>query len=691
MPSYTTADIRNIALVGHGGVGKTCLAEALLFKAGAIHSIGQVDKGASASDFTDEEKDHGHSLFSSMLHADYQGKHINLIDTPGYPDFIGQALCVLPAVETVAVVISAAAGIESMARRMMERAQRRNLCRMIVINKIDHENIDLQALLDQIKDTFGSQCLPINLPAQGGKAVIDCFLNASGDSDLGPVKDAHTAIVDQVVEVDEDLMAVYLEQGEVTPEQLHEPFEKALREGHLVPICFTAARPHDNHESPIGVSELLDMIVKLGPSPLEGNPRPFYKDGDPQKELHGKPDPAMHCIAHVFQVRIDPFMGKLCAFRVHQGTVKSGAQLYVSDADGSDSKKPLKLSHIFKMQGNDHVEVDAAIPGDIAAVAKVDPLHRDAVLHDSHDEDSLHLKPIQYPQPMSGLAVSSKRRGDEQKIGDALAKMVEEDPTFKVTRDSSTHETIIHGMGDLHLRVSLEKLKNRFHVEVDTKPPKIAYRETVTAKAEGHHRHKKQTGGAGQFGEVFLRIEPLERGAGFEYSNDIFGGSIPGQFIPAVEKGVRQVLADGAIAGYPMQDVKVSIYDGKHHPVDSKEVAFVTAGKRAFMDAIQKAKPVLLEPCVHIEVTVPNQHVGDITGDLSGKRGRIQGTDILGGDQAVITALVPLSEVSNYQSQLKSVTGGQGTFTMEFSHYEPVPSHVQQQIIDQYKPKADED
>ncbi len=691
MPSYSTAEIRNIALVGQGGSGKTSLAEALLLKAGAIHTLGDVTKGTTASDFTDEEKSHGHSLFSAVLHADHKGKHINLIDTPGYPDFAGQALSALPAVETVAVVINAASGIEPMTRRMMVQAANRKLCRMIVINKIDHENIDLAGLVAQVREVFGKECLPINLPTSGGKGVVDCFLNASGDSDLGTVSDAHTAIIDQVVEVDEALMAVYLEQGEVKPEQLHDPFEKALRDGHLVPICFTAGRPHEDHEQPIGVNELLDTLVNLAPSPLEGNPRPFLRGGASGEEFHAQPDPNLHSLAHVFLVRVDPFLGKICAFRVHQGTVKAGGPLFIGDPEKGDTKKPIKVTHLFKLNGDKHVEIDQAIPGDIAGVVKIDLVHHDAVLHDSPDEQGIHLRPLEFPEPMSGLAITAKRRGDEQKTSDALTKLAEEDPTFKVTRDANTHETIIHGLGELHLRVILEKLKSRYHVEVDTKPPKIAYRETITGKAEGHHRHKKQTGGAGQFGEVYLRVEPLARGAGLEFVNDVFGGAIPTQFIPAIEKGVRQVMGQGAIAGYPMQDIKVSVYDGKHHPVDSKEVAFVMAGKRALIDAIQKAKPALLEPCVQIEVTVPNEHVGDITSDLSGKRGRIQGTDMLGGDQSVITAVVPLSEVNHYQNQLKSVTGGQGSFTMEFSHYDVVPPQAQQQIVAQYQPKDHED
>lgn len=689
MATYSTTDIRNIALVGHSYSGKTTLTEALMFKAGVIGAMGRA--GDTLSDFTDEEKAHGHSLFNAVLHCDYDGRHINLIDTPGAPDFIGQTISALPAVETAAVVISAQAGIESLTRRMMARAKDRNLCRMIVINKIDAEGADLPGLVEAIRETFGKECLPVNLPAKGGKAVVDCFFNPSGESDFGSVEDAHTALVDQVVEVDEKLMAVYLEQGEVKPEQLHDPFERALREGHLVPICFTAAHPHNDPDNPVGIEALLDVLVKLAPNPNEGNPRPFFKGNDTEHEIHAEPDPDKHVLAHVFNVRVDPFAGKLCMFRMHQGTLTKESQVFVGDPVEGESRKPIKIGHLFKLQGKKHVEIDRAIPGDIAAIAKFEHVHRDCVLHDSHDEDAIHLKPLPYPVPMAGLAITAKRRGEEQKIADALHKLQEEDPTFKVTRDASTHETVIHGVGDLHLRIMLEKLKHRDNVEVETKQPKIAYRETIQGKAEGHHRHKKQTGGAGQFGEVYLRVEPMERGSGFEFVNDTFGGSIPHQLIPAVEKGVRQVIEQGAIAGYPMQDIRVSVYDGKHHPVDSKEIAFITAGKRAFIDAVSKAKPTLLEPVVDMEVTVPNSAMGDVTGDLSGKRGRIQGTDMLPGDMAIIRAIVPLAEVSNYQGQLKSVTGGQGTYTMDLSHYDPVPSHVMQQIVAEYKPQHDED
>lgn len=686
MPSYSVEDIRNIALVGHAGSGKTTLVEVLLHEAGVIGSPGAVEQGTTVSDFTEEEKEHGHSFFSTLLHLDYQHKHINLIDTPGSPDFLGQPLGVLPAVETVAVVVNAAAGIESVTRRLMTQAKERKLCRMIVVNRIDAEGADLPALIEQLQKTFGKACLPINLPAQGGKAVVDCFFNPSGESDFGSVEAAHTALVDQVVEVDEELMEIYLEQGQVKPEQLHAPFEKALRQGHLVPICFTASRPHEAVDKAVGVEQLLRVFTQLAPNPAEGNPRPFIRGDDTQHEIHAQPDPHKHVLAHVFAIRIDPFVGKLAMFRVHQGTVTAQSQLFVGDPKGGESKKPFKVAHLFKVLGKEHIEIDKAIPGDLAALAKVDEVHFDAVLHDSHDEDLIHLRPLAFPEPMSGLAISSTRRGDESKIGDALAKLAEEDPTFKVTHDSITHETVIHGLGDLHLRVVLERLKHRYNLTIDTHRPKIAYRETIQQPAEGHHRHKKQTGGAGQFGEVFLRIEPRDRGAGFEFTNDVFGGAIPQQFIPAVEKGVRQAMDQGAIAGYPLQDIKVSVYDGKHHPVDSKEVAFVTAGKRAFLDAVGKASPTLLEPLVKLEVTVPSQYMGDITADLSGKRGRIVGTDMLAGDQVMIEAIVPLAELDSYQGQLKSATGGQGSYTMSFSHYDPVPAHVQEQIVARYKP-----
>ena len=683
MSGYTTEEIRNVALVGHAAGGKTTLAERILLTSGAINTMGDVTKGTTVADYDPQEKTHGRSLNSSIMHLDHGGKHINLIDTPGYPDFTGHALGVLPAVETAAVVVDARAGVQMITTRMMDAAKSRGLARLIVINKMDAEEIDLEGVLNGVVEAYGAECLPINLPAGGGTKVVDCFFNPSSeDADFSNVSAAQTRIVDQVVEMDEELMEAYLEQGEdLAPEKLHDAFELALREGHLVPVCFTSA------ESGAGVPELLDVIAKVMPNPKEGNPPPFFTgEGDNAETLEVEPDPAGHALAHVFKLTIDNFVGRLGVFRIHQGTVTKDSQLYVGDA-----RKPFKVSHLLKLQGKDNDEIDAGVPGDICAVAKIDDLALDMVLHESHDEDAVSLEPIKYPAPMFGLAVTAKTRGDEQKISDTLSKLDSEDPCFRVEHNSVTNEMVIRGLGDLHLRVLLEKMSERYNVEVDTHTPKIEYRETIRAAAEGHARHKKQTGGAGQFGEVFIKLEPTDRGTGFEFVDKIVGGVIPHQFIPAVEKGVRQVMDTGAVAGYPMQDVRVTLYDGKHHPVDSKEIAFVSAGKKAFIDAINKAKPIVLEPIVNVAITVPQDNMGDITGDLSGKRGRISGTDAASAGMVIISGQVPLSEMENYQSQLKSVTGGAGSYSMELSHYDPVPALIQKRLTEEYKPTADDD
>jgi elongation factor G len=681
MPHYTTKDLCNIALVGQSSAGKTTLMEALLYKAGVISTPGKVESGNTVCDYDPLEKEYQHSLSASMVHFDYNKIHLNLIDTPGYPDFIGHALNVFTAVETVAVVVNAQVGIEMITRRMLERAAQQKVCRMIIINKIDAPELKLPQLVADLKVAFGDECLPVNLPANQGEKVVDCFFNTVGDSDFGSVAEAHTKIIDQVVEVDEELMELYLEKGaELTPEQLHEPFEKALREGHLVPICFVSAR------TGAGIPELLNVFTRLMPSPFDGNPLPFVKGDENATPILTKLDPNQHVIAHVFKVTADPFVGKLGVFRIHQGTISKDSQLYLGDA-----RKPFKVGHLFKLQGKQQVEIDQGIPGDICTIAKVDAIQLDAVLHDSHDEDAIHLPKMDFPAPMYGLAVLPKRQGEEQKVSVTMQKLQAEDHCLQVEHNASLNQTILRGLGEFHLRVILEKMQKSYNVEVETKPPKIPYRETISANAEGHHRHKKQTGGAGQFGEVYLRIEPLPRGTGFEFDDAVVGGVIPNVYIPAIEKGVRQVLEGGAIAGYALQDIKVTVYDGKYHPVDSKEIAFVTAGKKAFLDAIKKAKPIILEPIVKIEVTIPDEFMGTITGDLAGKRGRIQGTDVRPPKMVCVKAEVPLSELSTYQTVLKSATGGHGFFTMAFSRYEPVPHNIQQQLMAEYKPSEAED
>jgi elongation factor G len=675
MPRYTSEAIRNISLVGQTGCGKTTLVEALLREAGAIKTMGTVERGNTVSDFDPLEKQYLHSLSSSVTSLDHDNIHINLIDTPGMPDFIGQAIASFPAVETVAVVVNAEEGVELVSRRMLEWAAESKLCRLIIVNRIDGEGVDLPGLVASIREEFGAECLPINLPAGDGARVVDCFYQPDGDADFSSVADAHSTIIDQVVEVDEELMELYLEQGqELKAEQLHDPFEQALREGHLVPICFTSAT------TGAGIPELLSLCERLMPNPLEGNPRPFQiGEGDAAIDFAAEPDPDKHVVAHVFKVLADPFVGKLGIFRIHQGTVTKDKQLYINDG-----RKPFRVAHLFKLQGKEQVEVDAGIPGDICAVAKVDGLHFDAVLHDSHEEDYLHLVPLPFPVPIFGLAILPKARGDEQRLSNALERLVDEDPCLVIEHDIQQNETVLRGMGELHLRIAMEQMKNRFNVDADTRPPRIPYRETISAPAEGQYRHKKQSGGAGQFGEVWLRVAPLERGAGFVFKDKVKGGVIPYQFIPAVEKGVVQAMAEGAVAGYPIQDVEVTVYDGKHHSVDSKEIAFVAAGKRAFQAAMAEAEPLVLEPLVSLELSVPADSMGAVCGDVTSRRGQVLGTRALPRGDLSIKALAPLGELSDFAGRFKSLTGGEGSYTVVFSHYEPAPGDLQSELAGQW-------
>ena len=681
MPSHPAVEaIRTVALVGDSAAGKTSLVEAMLYHAGVIGAPASVERGGTVSDFDPLEKKFQHSLNSSLVHFEREGARVHVIDTPGAPDFIGPALGALEAVESAAVVVSAQSGAGATTSRLMGIAAKRGLCRMIIVNKIDAQGVDLPGVLARLQAVFGKECLPLNLPAEGAARVVDCFYNASGEADFSSVDAAHRALVEQVVEVDPDFVERYLSEGDVDPRELHAPLEQALREGHLIPVCFVSAR------TGAGVRELLDAIARLLPNPTEGNPPQFLRgEGEAAEALRCDPDPSKHVIAHVFKVSVDPYVGKLGIFRVHQGTVTRDSQLYIGDA-----RKTFKVGHLLMLRGKEHVEVPSAVPGDLCAVAKIDDMHYDAVLHDAPEDDRIHLQPLALPNPVHGLAIEPKRRGDEQRMWEILQKLVDEDPCLKVEHVATTNETVVYGLGELHLRTLLERLTDIYRCEVATRPPRIAYRETISRPAEGHYRHKKQSGGAGQFGEVFLRVEPLARGAGFEFLDEVKGGTIPGQFIPAVEKGVRQVLASGVVSGHPLQDLRVTVYDGKHHPVDSKEVAFVIAGRKALVDAVQKAQPAVLEPIVQVEISAPEPSIGDITGDLSSRRGQVNGTEVLAGGEAVVSGLVPLAELSAYQARLNGLTGGHGHYTIALSHYEPVPPAVQQQLIAQYRPSEEE-
>ena len=676
MAEFTTEQIRNLAVLGHTGAGKSTLLEALLFQGEAIAQKGRVDKGTNHADFTAQEKDHRHSLEPSFLNLDFDNHHINFIDTPGLPDFFGRALLPLSGVESVLLVINAATGIETITQRAFEAARAQGKVVLIAINHIDGNGAKLAGLLDEIQTKFGHRCLPVNLPNAALDDVIDCYLHPQpelqGEALFHDVACARDELVDTVLEEDDELMALYLEQGEnLTPEQLHAPLETALRMGHLVPVCFTSA------EQQVGIGALLELIIKLSPNPLEANPPQFIKgQGESAVPVDVTQSSDDHALAHVFRVAIDPFFGRMGVFRVYQGTISLGMKLFVGDG-----RKPIKVGNLFKLQGDKQISVTSAVPGDICAISKVDELTVGAVLHDSHDEDEFHLPELVLPQPIFGLAVSAKRRGDEQKIAEVLNKLVVEDPSLHIAKNEAEGQTILQGQGDLHLQIALEKAHDLFNVDMETDVPAVAYRETITRSATARYRHKKQSGGAGQFGEVELTVEPLPRGAGFEFVSKVVGGSVPSQYIPAVEKGVKEAMIGGALAGFPMQDVRVSLLDGKHHSVDSKEIAFVMAGKKAFLDAVHEANPVILEPIVEMQVQVAQEHVGDITGDISANRGIICGTQAQGNGKVEVEVEAPLATVDDYSTRLKSLTGGDGQFAMTFSRYDVVPDHVQRELI----------
>jgi elongation factor G len=674
--AYATSDIRNLALIGHVGAGKTLLAEALLHQAGVLRAMGELARGTTVCDFDPLEHEMQHSLDCAVCHLESQGRRVNLIDTPGYLDLLGRSQSILSAVETAAIVIDAPSGIEVATRRMSEAAVQRNLDRILVVTKIDQPRTDWRGLLEQLREAFGPECMPINLPAGGGRRVVDCFFSRTGvPTDFSSVEQAHRSIIEQVIEVDTELLERYLGGDEdIGAEQLHAPFERALREGHLIPVCFTSA------STGAGVPELLELLERLLPNPLEANPPAFFKGaGVAMEPVQVRADPALHALAHVFKVSVDPYQGRVSQLRVQQGTIRPGMQLFIGD-----QRKPFKVTHLYQAQGMGLQEIAAAIPGDLCALTKVDDLQVGSVVHDSHEQDHFHLRPASLAASMHGIAIAAARHGDEQKLADSLHKLLSEDPSLRLEHVPSLNETVLYGLGELHLRVALEHMKRQYNISVQTHAPGVPYRETVLRPAAGHHRHKKQTGGAGQYGEVYLRIEPLARGGGFEFVDAVKGGAIPTQYVPAVEKGVRQVLQSGAIAGFPIQDVRVVVYDGKTHPVDSKEVAFITAGRKAFLDAIGKARPIVLEPIVNLGITAPTSTLGSVAGDLRSLRARINNETILPGNQAMISVQVPLAELADFGHRLRGLTSGEGLYTMEFSHYEPALPRLQEQLIASY-------
>lgn len=673
--SFRPQDIRNIALLGHGGSGKTTLAEALLHKSGAITRMGSVEGEDTVSDFEPEAKSHQQSISSSVLFATREGREINIIDTPGHPEFVGHALAALPAVETAVIVVDAVAGIQLNTRRLFHAAGELGLARMVVVNKIDLNLEGLPDLLAQLKHEFGARLHAINLPTRGGADVIDCFDSEAGQADFGSVAEVHREMLESSVEVDDAELERYFAGEPIDLPSLRRCFVTAMTQGHVVPVLFTSAK------NEVGIDDFVHILVEEGPSPIHGRPRRL-RLGDEVIEVPCDADKPF--LAHVFKVASDQHTGRVAMMRILQGTF-DGATNYICAAD----KKPRKAGAVLKMEGRDHPEMEVvAYAGDIVALAKVDDIKVGQILHAPGLPDDYTPVDVKLPQPVLAFAIAPVNKKDDVKLSGALAQLAEEDPTLLAGQDEQTREFVVRGLGELHLRIALERLRNRYRIEVSTKPPAIAYRETITAKAEGHYRHKKQTGGAGQFAEVFLRVEPLERGSGFQFASEVVGGVIPKQFISSVEKGVLDALAAGTVTGAPIQDVRVVVYDGKSHPVDSKDIAFRTAGKYATRDALTRARPVVLEPIANLEISAPEAMVGAITADMKNLRARVLGVETT-GKTTVLRVQAPLAELGNYGGQLRGVTGGHGSFALELAGYEPVPPQVQQRLAEAYKPAAE--
>ncbi|MGR3309335.1 MAG: elongation factor G [Candidatus Brocadiales bacterium] len=681
MAGYETKDIRNIVLVGHGASGKTSLIESLLFKAGATTRLGSVDDGTSVVDYEPDEKERTFTINSKILHCKWLDKELNVVDTPGYPDFIGEAISALTAVETVLVVIAATSGIQTNTRRLWKLATEKGLGRIIVITKMDGENIEFLQLLESIKKNFGAACTPLTVPVGCGHDFKDVVSALEPDAKtpdgaIGDVNHFREALMEAIVEADDALLQRYLEGEEIENEKIQQCLIKAIAGGNVVPILCCS------NKKDIGIKEVLDAIANYAASPEEHAGRKCL-DAEKGEEIVLDNSAAAPFCAQVFKCITDPFVGKLAFFRTFSGALDGDLSFY-----NPRTKKNEKPGHILKVFGKDQTAVHKVIVGDILAMSKVEDVNISDAL--CSPKRPVKFNPITFPIPMVSLAVEPKTKGAEQKISTALQKLAEEDHTFKVNRDTQTGELVISGMTNLHLDIMIGRLKRRFEVEVNAKPPKIPYKETITAKAESKYKHKKQTGGRGQYGEVYIRMEPLQRGAGFEFANEIFGGSIPNQYIPPIEKGIRESMAKGILAGCSIVDVKVTIYDGSFHTVDSSEAAFKIASSKAFHIAFKDANPVLLEPIVNIEVTIPSEFMGEISGNLISRRGRIAGMDSAGEFQ-VIKASIPMSEIMRYETELKSMTGGQGSYTIEFSHYDAVPSHIAQTIIAETQKEKEEE
>lgn len=683
MKSYPTENIRNIVLVGHGGSGKTSLAEAMLFRSGAITRMGKITEGNTVCDFDEEEIRKGISVSTALAPVEWDGHKINVLDAPGYADFTNEMRSAMRVADLAVFVVSGVEGLEVQTQAAWQYADELGLPRMFFINKLDRENSSFQRTLEQLRETFGKAVAPLSLPLgrehdfKGVISVVDFAAyeyDANGTVAEVPVPEARQARVDEVrtdlldsvAETSDELLERYLEGGEITHEEIIKAVHEGIDDATMFPVVVGAAT------NLIGVDRLMDMIVEAGPSPLDRPPA----EGEGGDTRDAKPDAPLSAL--VFKTMTDPYVGRVSFFRVYSGVLKGDVSIY-----NASKKVEERAGHAFTMRGKTQEQLDTIVAGDIGALAKL----TETVTGDTIADRSspIVLPTIEPPEPLLPKAIQPKTKGDEDKLMIGLHKLIEEDPALKLERNDETHQTILWGMGDAHLDVVLERLKRKFSVEVGEAEFKVPYRSTLHRKADALGRHVKQSGGHGQFGVCNIRVEPLPRGEGFQFVNSVFGGSIPSQWIPSVEKGVVAAMESGVGTGFPMIDVKVDLYEGKFHAVDSSDMAFQLAGNAAMKDALDKAGITLLEPVWLLEVMVPEEFTGDIMGDLQKRRGIPEGIDTVGGGRQIVKAKVPFGEVTHYATDLRSMTGGKGTFSWSFSHYQEVPHDLAQKIVEQAK------
>jgi elongation factor G len=684
MKVYDAANIRNVALVGHSGSGKTQLASAALFDANAVNRLGKVDDGTTVTDFDEEEIARKHTLSASLAYAEWNKTKINIIDTPGIASFLADARAALRVADAAIVVVDGVSGVQVQTEKAWEAADELGLPRLVVVNRLDRERASLERTLRSIHDTLSRTVIPIQLPIGEEKAfrgVVDLvaqkayvyqadgsgkFTESAIPADMADAAAvAREALIEMVAEADESLMEKFFEAGTLTQEQLLSGLRAATASGKAFPLACASSGLN------IGVQPLLDAIVSYVPSPAE---RPVktvnLKTGEEAERPVSETGPVS---AFVWKTIADPFAGRITLFRVMSGVLKTDSTVHNKTRDTTE-----RLSHVVLLQGKTQTNVPELRAGDLGAVPKLKDTLTNDTLGDKSDPTVFPA--LKVPEPVLSYAIEPKSRGDEDKISTSMHRLEEEDPSIGYSRDPQTKELLLSGQGQLHIEVTVAKLKRRFGVDVNLKPPRIPYRETIKASTEAHGRHKKQTGGHGQFGDCKIKVEPLPRGTDFEFVDDIFGGSIPRQFIPAVEKGIQDARVRGYLAGYPMVDFRVTVFDGSYHDVDSNELSFKLAGSLAFKDAMTRARPTILEPIMNVEVYAPSDFAGDLMGDLNGRRGRIGGMDTRGAT-TVIKAQVPMAEMLSYEQHLTSATGGRGSYHMEFSHYEEVPSPLQPKII----------